>query len=345
MKSSLQSRILGVVFVTTGLVIGVGLTPRSQAAVGALDGFADLFPDKTLASGKGVKVTRNELDQAFIYIKANKAAQGLIVPEAQRDALEAQLLEKLITTKLIMVRANKAELKKGEEFREAQLKILQQQIGSEEAMERHIIASGVTRDYFLKQLYEEGVVKAVIERELKGNYQVPSADIRKAYQENQQAFTVPEAVHLQRIFMARISPGTGDLLPEKELKAKEALMEQVRQKAIRGEDFAQLAKTHSEDPLTRNRGGEVVIAKGQTKPEFETPVFKLRPGAVSSVLTIGAGLHLVKMLEHIPAKVRPLSEVETAIRRNLEGKYLEERLPAYLDKLMADANVKITNEP
>ena len=145
--------------------------------------------------------------------------------------------------------------------------------------------------------------------------------------------------------MARISPGTGDLLPEKELKAKEALMEQVRQKAIRGEDFAQLAKTHSEDPLTRNRGGEVVIAKGQTKPEFETPVFKLRPGAVSSVLTIGAGLHLVKMLEHIPAKVRPLSEVETAIRRNLEGKYLEERLPAYLDKLMADANVKFTIEP
>ncbi len=318
------------------------LTPsKSDAANSGLDGFGDLFPDETLATGKNLKVTRNELDQSYIYIKANKASQGIVIREADRPQLEAQLLEKLITTKLIIDRATKAEIKEGENFRNQQIKLLKDRLGSDAAMERHIIASGVTREYFFKQLFEEGAVKAVIQREVKGNYMVPESEIRKAYQENQAAFTEPQSIRIQRIFIGRISPTTGITLPEKMLKEKQIRMEGIRKRALSGEDFGELAKAFSEDPLTRLRGGEVVVTKGQTKPEFEVPAFRLKVGEVSEIMTIGAGLHLIKMLEHRPAKLRSLKEVEIAIRRNLEAKYLEQKLPAYLDKLKAQAGVKI----
>lgn len=327
------------------LAIMVLPTVASHAADSRLNDFSDLFPDETLATGRNLKVTRNELDQAYIFIKSNKAAQGLQIPERQREALEAQLLDKLITTKLILQRATQTEKNEGANFRDQQLKVLEANLGSEAAVERHIIASGVTRAYYLDQLYEEGVVKAVIERDIKGNYIVPETDIRQAYQANKNAFTEPQSVRVRRIFLARVSPGSGTLLPEKALKEKETLMQDLRNRALKGEDFGALASTHSEDPLTKQRGGEIIIAKGQTKPEFEIPVFALRAGAVSNVLTIGAGLHLVKMLEQRPQRLRPLREVESAIRRNLVAKFVEERLPAYLEKIKREAGVKIINQP
>jgi len=331
------------------LALGICLTlsqPAAiHAAVGALDGFADLFPDETLATGMNLKVTRNELDQSYIYIKANKASQGIVIPEAQRTDLERQLLDKLITTKLIIARASKGETKEGEDFRTQQLTLLGSRLRTEEAVQRHIIASGVTEAYFHQQLFEEGVVKAVIKREIKGNYVVPEAEIRKSYQQNQSAFTEPQSIRVQRIFIGRISPRSGTLLPEKSLSEKLTLMTDIRRRALDGEDFGKLANEYSEDPLTRQRGGEVVIAKGQTKPEFEVPAFRLQPGDVSEIMTIGAGFHLIKMQEHRPAKLRPLKEVEEAIRMNLEAKYIEEKLPDYLDNLKKQAGVKIVSQP
>ena len=327
-----------------GTCLCLSIPSASEAAINALDGFGGLFPDETLATGKNLKVTRNELDQSYIYIKANKASQGVVIREGDRPQLEAQLLEKLITTKLIIARATQKELKDGESFRAQQIQLLKDRLGSDTAMERHIIASGVTRDYFFQQLYEEGVVKAVVKREVKGNYLVPESDIRKTYQENQAVFTEPQSIRIRRIFIGRISPTTGNILPEKSLKEKRARMEGIRKRALSGEDFGQLAKAFSEDPLTRQRGGEVVVAKGQTKPEFEVPAFQLRVGEISDIMTIGAGLHLIKMIEHRPSKLRPLKDVEIAIRRNLEAKYIEQKLPAYLENLKRQAGVKLVGK-
>ena len=62
-------------------------------------------------------------------------------------------------------------------------------------------------------------------------------------------------------------------------------------------------------------------------------------------MTIGAGFHLIKMKEHRPAKLRPIEEVKEAIRMNLEAKYIEEKLPDYLDNLKKQAEVKIVSQP
>ncbi|MCS1409171.1 MAG: Foldase protein PrsA 3 [Verrucomicrobia subdivision 3 bacterium] len=330
--------------VLTLFFASMSVEPFTRGAVGDLNDFSDLFPDKVLAAGKNVQVTRNELDRAFIFIKANKASQGIPIPSSQRDKLEAQLLDKLITTKIILGRATKTELVAGDAFVKQELDALRERLGSEESMQRHIVASGVSEDYFRQQLYERGVVKAVLQREVKGNYLVPKSEIRQYYQQNQQAFTEPESVNIRCIFISRVFPGSGAVLPEKALKEREALMEDIRRRALAGEDFAKLATDYSEDPLTRHKGGQTVIFKGQTKPEFEVPVFGLPDGGISEIMTIGAGLHLVKILEHRLAKLRPLKEVEAFIRTNLEAKFIEKKLPKYLEDLKKGAGVKFMTE-
>ncbi len=329
---------------TSVFVFGLWLGALSNVNAAEGDSDAnDLFPEKILASGKNLKITRSELDRAFIFLKANKASIGISVRGQQRDELEAQLLDKMIATKLILARARQSEREEGEKYVERQQNILQKQLGSEEALQRHIIASGVSEDYFRQQLYEEGVTRAVIHREVKSNYLVPESEIRQFYQQNQKTFTQPELAHIRRISIVRISP-TGVPLSPKVLEEKESHMKELRRRALAGEDFAQLAKDYSEDPSTRQKGGEIVVAKGQTKPEFEIPVFRLNKGGISEVITIGEGMHLVKMLEHRPAKLRPLEEVEAFIRANLEAQYIEKRLPQYIKDLKKTAKVKIFDD-
>lgn len=316
-------------------------SPRNaKAADGEQNDSSDLFPEKILASGKNFKVTRDEFDRAFIFIKANKASLGIPVQGRQQDELESQLLDKLIATKLVLARARPSEREEGEQFIQRQWDALEKQLGSKEAVQRHIIASGVSEDYFRQQLYEEGVVRSVIQREVKGNYLVPESEIRQFYQQNQKNFTEPEAVRIRRISLVRVSP-SGAPLSGKALREKEALMQELQQRALQGEDFAQLAKAHSEDLATRQKGGEMIVVKGQTKPEFETPVFRLKKGGLSPVITIGEGMHLVKMLDHKPASLRPLQEVETFIRTQLETKYINKKMPQYLENLKKSAAVQI----
>lgn len=316
-------------------------SPRNaKAADEEQNDSSNLFPEKILAGGKNFKVTRDEFDRAFIFIKANKASLGIPVRGRQQDELETQLLDKLITTKLVLARARPSEREEGEQFVQQQWNALQKQLGSKEAVQRHIIASGVSEDYFRQQLYEEGVVRAVIQREVKGNYLVPESEIRQFYQQNQKNFTEPEAVRIRRISLVRISP-SGAPLSAKALQEKETLMQELQQRALQGEDFAQLAKAYSEDHATRQKGGEMIIVKGQTKLEFETPVFRLKKGGLSQVITIGEGMHLVKMLDRKPARLRPLQEVETFIRAQLEAKYVNKKMPQYLENLKKAAAVKI----
>src|SRR5438093_866123 len=69
--------------------------PASKPAAAPTTKPASLFPDEVIVKGKGIEIKRSVLDDAFIALKANAAAQGQVIPEGQRAMLEARLLERL----------------------------------------------------------------------------------------------------------------------------------------------------------------------------------------------------------------------------------------------------------
>src|SRR5713101_9279615 len=66
---------------------------------------SSLFDDPVIARGQGVEIKRSQLDDAFIAFKANLVARNQTLPEEQRLFRQAQLLDRLITTKLLVNRA------------------------------------------------------------------------------------------------------------------------------------------------------------------------------------------------------------------------------------------------
>lgn len=77
-------------------------------------------------------------------------------------------------------------------------------------------------------------------------------------------------------------------------------------RALAGEDFAELARQHSDDVGTAALGGDLGwFRRGVMLPEFENAAFALAPGRISSVVETLFGYHVIKV-----ERVRGRSEVQ-----------------------------------
>ncbi len=143
--------------------------------------------------------------------------------------------------------------------------------------------------------------------------QVTSKEIENYYQNNQDKFGQPKQVKVRHILIK------GDAKnPESAAEARKKA-ESVRAEALKGKDFAALAKEYSEDPGTKNTGGDLgFISRGQVVPEFEAAAFSLKAGTISDVIQTPYGFHILKVDEIQEAKVQTLDkvkgQVETLLR-------------------------------
>jgi peptidyl-prolyl cis-trans isomerase D len=129
------------------------------------------------------------------------------------------------------------------------------------------------------------------------------------YSQNQESFRTPERVKVRHILLKTDGKPASE---EPKIKAKaEDLLKQIRG----GADFAALAKKNSEDPGSAASGGEYpgFVARGQTVPEFEKTAFSLKPGQTSDLVKTQYGYHIIQVLQHEDARLRPFEEAKTEL--------------------------------
>jgi peptidyl-prolyl cis-trans isomerase D len=89
-----------------------------------------------------------------------------------------------------------------------------------------------------------------------------------------------------------------------------------------GGDFAALATEHSEDPGSKDNGGDLGwFGRGEMVAEFEEAVFNAKPGEIIGPVTSQFGLHIIKVEGFKPERQQPFDEVVEQVRfRVLEGR-------------------------
>jgi peptidyl-prolyl cis-trans isomerase SurA len=112
-----------------------------------------------------------------------------------------------------------------------------------------------------------------------------------------------------------------------------SLLEELRSRAVAGEDFAELARTHSEDPGTARQGGLWQILDRDTIPPFLAPfVSDLGLGGISQPFFLEDGGHILKVnddfatLESLVREERVGSRMEQLIADYRSAIHVEERL-------------------
>lgn len=81
-------------------------------------------------------------------------------------------------------------------------------------------------------------------------------------------------------------------------KDAKKLCEYYRQRVLRGESMASIAKLYSEDPGSAQNGGQYNgIKMGMMVPEFEKVAFSLtKPGEISEVFETEFGFHFIQLI-------------------------------------------------
>jgi len=76
---------------------------------------SDLFTNSIVAKGKGLSISRSQLDDALISIKTGAAARGQTIPPEQMTLLEQNILQRLIQVQLLNSKATDADKAAGKE--------------------------------------------------------------------------------------------------------------------------------------------------------------------------------------------------------------------------------------
>ncbi|HVW76306.1 MAG TPA: peptidyl-prolyl cis-trans isomerase [Alloacidobacterium sp.] len=142
-----------------------------------------------------------------------------------------------------------------------------------------------------------------------GAPQVTDAEVQQYYNQHQKDYQVEDQVKVRHILIK--ADQNADAKTDAAARQKaEDILKQLRN----GGNFAELAKKYSDDPGSKDQGGELGFIKhGVTVPEFDKAAFALQPGQISDLVRTKFGYHIIQTEEKQTAHTRSLDEVKQSI--------------------------------
>ena len=332
----------GVALATTATLVAA---ETNAPATKPADKLAELFGNPVVAQGKGVTIKRSELDAAVMGIKASGMARGQQFTPDQTVLLERQVLDRLVQIQLLLAKAIETDKARGKEASDKRFETIQKRAGSDEKLALQLKSVGMTAEELRNKMTEEATAEFVVLRELK--IDPTDADAKKYYEEFPARFEQPEMVRASHILLGVLDQETRAPLSEEKKAAKRKLAEDLLKRAKAGEDFAKLAREYSDDPGSRENGGEYTFPRGKMVPEFESTAFGMATNQISDLVTTQFGYHIIKLSEKFPARKLTLEEsvegvkVSEQVKEVLKRLQLEKDLPGYVEKLTAEAKVEV----
>lgn len=299
-----------------------------------------LFANPVVAKGKEFEIKQSELEDAFIDFKANMASRGQAVPETERTNTESNLLQRLIITKVLVNRATDADREKAKKATDKLIADARKQFPTEELFNQQLKSTGMSFEQFQTRAHEQTLCEIVIEREVKSKIEIKEEEARKFYDENPARFERPETVRAAHILLSTVDKDTQKPIPAAKKKEQEALAKKLKERAEKGEDFGKLAKEFSEDPGSKEKGGEYTFGRGEMVPEFETAAFSMKTNQVSDPVETKFGYHIIKTLQKIPAEKVEFAKVLPDLKEGLVQQEAQKHLPEYFEKIQKEANVE-----
>lgn len=267
-----------------------------------------------------------------------------------------QVLTRLIEQELLQQEARKRKIRvdnrdmqqKEEELREKIKEASGEEVFDQVAFERLMRQRFGTLAKFRDLLREELLVEKLREQ-IESEVKVTEQDVKEAFEE-------VRARHILLSFPVTPTVTEDEASPQEkrvqqkadaEEKGKKETWEKARKlvKLLReGADFAKLARAHSDDHATREKGGDLGFFKrGTMVPEFDEVAFKLKPKEISDPFETKYGVHIVQVLERKEAKGKAFEEQKEQIEERLLSERKQQRFEQMLEALKKEAQVEITD--
>jgi peptidyl-prolyl cis-trans isomerase SurA len=118
----------------------------------------------------------------------------------------------------------------------------------------------------------------------------------------------------------------------------------LRERVENGDDFAALARAHSEDTASAASGGDLGwVNPGMMVPEFEKAMNALKPNQLSQPVHSSFGLHLIQVLGRRSHDITQ-ERLEAAARQQIHARKADERYEQWARQLRDEAFVEYVDE-
>jgi peptidyl-prolyl cis-trans isomerase SurA len=243
-------------------------------------------------------ILQSDIDEEIL----RQASAGLQVPDDPfgLDALRREVLEHKITELLLVQAALRDSIvipvAEVEHTVQQELTQRQRTFGSAQAFEAALRQEGLTlpdyQNMLGQQVRRQLLIRSYVMKQ--GRERRPpfvTEQEMRAHFEGQRAAIGPRPVTLS--FRQVVVPARAG---EAARAAARASAQDVLDRIRGGEDFAQLARRFSEDPSTRERGGDLGwFRRGTMVRSFEDAAYALRPGETSGIVESPFGFHIIRL--------------------------------------------------
>lgn len=212
-------------------------------------------------------------------------------------ATRCAILEELLFQKLLL---NQAELDsievsddEIEQTMDARFRYYIQQFGSQEKLEQFYKKPLIQIREEFRSLVKEQLMVDKVQQKLVKDIKVTPSEVRNFFNKMPKD-SIPVIEMEYEVGRIMKEPS----ISKEEMDATRERLRGLRERLLKGENFAALAALYSEDPGSARKGGEIgFVGRGQLYPEYEAAAFNLKKGEISDVIKSKAGYHIIQLIE------------------------------------------------
>ncbi len=292
--------------------------------------------NQAVVSVNGDKLVKKDLDKLMQrqvnLLKLRRVPDYHI--NQNRAMLKKMVINDFINRSLIKQEAKKENITVTDKEVTAAIENMKKDVPKGITFDMVLKANGFTR----KTIKDETRLRLMAQKLLKKDVDTGPAPsktaIEKYYTENKASFKVPEMVHVRHILIK-----TDKNADKKTMERLKKRAVEVREKLLKGADFAEMAKKYSDCPSKQNGGDLGTFRRGVMVKPFEKAAFSQKVNEIGPVIKTRFGYHIIQVLEHKKAHTSSLNEVKDKIKNKLESDQKLKAWITYLDGLKKEAKI------
>ena len=329
--------------VTAALLVATGLSVR-----------ADVI-EQVLVKVNGEIFTKSDLEQRQIAaLRARN--RGVTENDLKNDAelkkaladITPGIVVQAVDELLMLQRAKEMNLKLTDErFNEVVGRIRKEnKLDDDDAFKAALKQEGMSIEELRQQIERDMLINQVTQQDVMQKIAVTEDESKKYYEEHKAEFTTPANVTLREILVNVPDRGANgqagvNVGQDEEAKAK---AEAIRDRALKGEDFAKIATAESDAPSKANGGLIGPINKTELSPAVQKLLDGLKVGGVTEPVRIAKGWQLIKLESSTATVVLPFDQAREQVTNKV---YLSKRgaeMEKYVKRMREQAIIEWKNE-
>lgn len=295
--------------------------------------------NKVVAVVNGSPLMTADLNQEILKIlPENKTFHGKL-SEEKIARIRAEAMQRLLESEL----QSQDAIAKGMKLSEAELKGEIDKFSSPFKTKKEFLAalagSGFSEQGFSRFVERNVLSQRISAAEVDDRVNVKDAAVKEYYDRNSSRYKKPQEYRASQILI-KVDPAASSDERSAARARAEAILKRVRQ----GGDFADIAAEESDD-MSRIKGGDIgSFHAGQTVPEFDEELAKMKVGETSGIVESMYGFHIIRLTGKKEPRQIPFEEVRSKIGAELTESEKQRLTDLWMSGLKAKAVITYEGE-